>query len=345
MRDCFPKTHKGLDDEQPPPSHNMKKLIITGAGASAEFGMPIGSGLVEAIRSRLYQEIGQAPTNDSLLGICMKSGIPGDYGRAAREIAGGLLASRSIDRFLQSRLDNDLIPTIGKIAIAYCLLDAEAKSHLSDKYQVNWHESHNAMVGVRNTWIGEMFSILQEGISPRNIEKIFEDFTFITFNYDRCIERSLHFLFRHIMGLDDDDAKSIARGIPIFHVYGHLGDIWDDASQIGFGSNPEQCLSSFKKIRTFTEGSEDGIISNLRRIVSSSDEIIITGFSFDQMNVDALFEHQLGPNVTILASHFGVDSDVLPAIQQRIGGQWITVNDKSLGLMQSAPVRLRLGLR
>lgn len=323
----------------------MRKLVITGAGASAEFGMPIGSGLVEAIRSRLYQEIGQPPTHESLLGICMRSGIPGDYGKAAREIAGGLLASRSIDRFLQSRMDDDLIPTIGKIAIAYSLLNAEANSHLSDKYQINWHESHNAMVGVRNTWIGEIFSILQEGVSPKNVDKIFENITFITFNYDRCIERSLHFLFKHIMGLNDEDAKYFVNLIPIFHVYGHLGNIWGDGPQIGFGADPDYCLNSFKMIRTFTEGSEEGVISNLRNIVSNSDEIFITGFSFDKMNIDALFENQLGPNVTILASHFGMDSGVEPAIQQRIGGQWITANDKSLGFMQSAPVRLRLGQR
>jgi hypothetical protein len=167
-----------------------KTVFVVGAGASSEFGLPLGSALAAEIRSRLQEELRADPSHPRpLFNGAMMIGdsrrMHGDYGEAARDLASGLVSARSVDRLLDSRSDRPLVGLMGKYAIARVIAEREAQTWLSMGIESDWDATQSAMTAAGQTWIGSLFSMLQEGVRPDDAETIFADVSFVTFNYDR----------------------------------------------------------------------------------------------------------------------------------------------------------------
>src|ERR1700722_6828436 len=112
-----------------------KTLFIVGAGASAEFGLPLGTLLARQITNkmdiriergfnfvgsgdqRLYQQLTQLRRPD------------GDQWQpAAMRIRAGLPFAQSIDDFLDQRRTDQWLNLYGKAAICQTILEAERES-------------------------------------------------------------------------------------------------------------------------------------------------------------------------------------------------------------------------
>ncbi len=299
----------------------MKRtLFVTGAGASAEFGLPVGAQLAERLRIRLLGEIDAAfsPT-ESILGLAMQSGLDGKYGDAARDLCGGLITARSVDRLMHSRSDRPLVAEIGKCGISLLLGEAERQSSLGQIVNYsNWHSVQESLTRCNSTWLASLFSYLHEGVRPCDSASIFQNCSFVTFNYDRCIQRYLYMAFTHILNLTSDESEALVSSIPIHHVYGSLGSISENRDGVPFGPEPYFARNSISKIRTFTEGTDDGTLEVIRQCVADADLIVCLGFSFDDLNMRALFGGALSPDQRMFATTLNLPGLVADSVQKRL---------------------------
>jgi hypothetical protein len=307
----------------------MKKTVfVVGAGASTDFSMPLGSELVEMIRRKLFHDISD-PKIDGIISVAMRSQMPGDFGEAAREVAGGMTSARSIDRFLESRKDRPLTVFLGKCAASYCLLTAEGNSRLKEDPDETWETIHGKLTSYRSSWLSSMFSILHEGVHPNKSSDIFKNASFITFNYDRCIERFLQMSFQHVMNLDRNESDHIVREIPIIHVYGSLGDLPSSGSTgLPFGASIDHTLDAAARLKTFTEGTFEGAIEKCHALLDEADQIVFLGFAFDPMNVKALFPSYLRNDQSIFGTKFRVALPEMTNFQDAVGRGYHSLTDE-----------------
>ena len=109
-------------------------VVILGAGASHECGMPLGANLRNEIASGLNFYFGEGGTlrlGDSLLYELLKARHKDDHKNmfaTARSIAGAASDFPSIDEVLHYFRKQPLAVDIGKLAIVYYILAAEARS-------------------------------------------------------------------------------------------------------------------------------------------------------------------------------------------------------------------------
>jgi hypothetical protein len=288
----------------------MKKVVfVVGAGASKEFGLPLGLELAATIRSRLAGELdSHSNLENSIISIAMQSELSGDYGEAARDLCGGLVSARSIDRLLHSRQDRPLVMELGKCGIALILSEMEAGSPMGSVIDKNvWSTIQDALITVNRTWLAKLYSILHEGVIPAKAETVFENCSFINFNYDRCIQQYLTLAFQHTMSIRPEKVAELVAAIPCQHVYGSLGGLNVGINEsMPFGPAPYFARRASQSIQTFTEGAADGTIHAVRALVSEAEVIVFLGFAFDPLNVEALFEDRLGQNQTMVATTFGM---------------------------------------
>lgn len=217
----------------------QKIVFVVGAGASAEFGLPVGSGLKQKIASKLriaWRDGYDLASGDERIVEALRrtvrdsSGRRGDinpYVAAGHTIAGAMGQAFSIDNFIDAHQGNEKIELCGKLAIAASIIDAESKSKLMPlnrrDNQPHRHEPTIDFVSVENTWLGCLQKMLFDGVPKTKAEHIFQNISFVTFNYDRCIE---HFFLESIINYYDiprDDAVYIVDNLKIFHAYGKVG--------------------------------------------------------------------------------------------------------------------------
>ena len=193
---------------------NAPLVIVLGAGASKEFGLPLGSELIVEIAkycdfklkdfnkstggdTDLYEAIRQAAQ------IC--NGNFNDCLLAAISIVQRSNAANSIDDLISSAKNEPLVAEVGKLAIARCLLEAEKKSQFyvdktNFKNQMNFD-------GINKTWLGVFSKLL---FSPLTFEEAIDKFKkikIISFNYDRCVE---HYFFHFLKAKESLHKSSTA---------------------------------------------------------------------------------------------------------------------------------------
>jgi hypothetical protein len=115
-------------------------ILVIGAGAGVDVGMPLGDRLSEIIGQKLritFEEGGRQTGGDSLIMEAMRKHAAANkqnanlYRRAAFDVAGGIAYSRSIDSYLHAHKDNQRLQVCGKLAIAQTILEHEKGSALA----------------------------------------------------------------------------------------------------------------------------------------------------------------------------------------------------------------------
>jgi hypothetical protein len=185
---------------------SVPTVFILGAGASAPFGFPIGSGLtrdiVQNLRKEkhgyqaLHEQLNYSPEQiESFRTALFHSGWP------------------SVDSFLEHR--EDLMP-IGKAAMAQELIRYENEGKLF---------AYSDTDGASN-WLREMYVRLKTS----SVEAFAKHrLSFITFNYDRSVEHFLFSALHHGYGEREERCAEVLRQIPVIHLHGRLGFLpWQD---------------------------------------------------------------------------------------------------------------------
>jgi hypothetical protein len=298
-------------------------LLIVGAGASKEAGLPTGDELKKSIVAKLTVHrqgtINLASSDDAMHMAYMLSRFSRekqrDYWQAASMICRGMVDAKSIDAYIHAHKGNEDIEVCGKLAIVQSILEAERRSAMKITSAPGVSPESIDQASLSNTWYEKFFRLLHEDISVSELDKLFDNVSIISFNYDRCIE---HFLYHKIQNYYGVDAAAAANLVPpVIHPYGAVGPLpWRDAKRgvaFGYHAKGEELLSiAMKRIVTFTESFEDSAMRDrIETDVGKAETVIFLGFGFHRQNMDLL----TAPNKTqirnIFATAVGVsDSDL-----------------------------------
>jgi hypothetical protein len=301
-----------------------KTVFVIGAGASHEFGLPLGMDLLDAIHSTIRQATLNTLTDKFFLSI-IKSSIPNinsDTQRKLARFAEGLPLLKSIDRYLDFHKDDMELVSIGKFAISYQILLAEQRSKLRID-QTN----PQPLAAASNTYLRGLFSLMTEDTTPASISDMFNNISFICFNYDRCIEAYFHLAVKALLDCSAQKASEVCNNLKISHPYGTVGKLFnsfppnDHLSNFLFGQDiatENLANRSWEGIRTFTENMDDEIKLNaIHTLISEAERIIFIGFSFLEQNMKLLTTPTRRISAKeILATNLGMsqsDTDIVTA--------------------------------
>lgn len=136
--------------------------------------------------------------------------------------------------------------------------------------------------------------MLFEGVQLNDLDVLFENVSFVTFNYDRCIEHYLEQAVRQYFRLPPDEARKLMSRLEVVHTYGQVGKLpWQTGNfpSNDFGEDLDRVdlNATAGQIRTFTEGIADkDILANIRGLIQNAEVVVYLGFSFGDINMDLL---------------------------------------------------------
>jgi hypothetical protein len=277
-------------------------VLVLGAGASFEIGMPLGSTLKHQIAEALSfsSRLDSTSRGDDrilksfqIAGLDLRMAETAPFLKAAEQIKNGMPQAPSIDNYIDSHRSDPIIAICGKLAIVSCILAAEQKS----KLWVSGNNIYNRIdfPSVENTWFNRLFYLINEGCQRDDVERRLERLKIISFNYDRSVEHFLHNSFKNYYEMSEQEATAAMNCLDIFHPYGTVGNLpWSrQPESIEYGGTAEYktLLNLAKGIRTFSEGTDeaDSNIAKIRTLLASSGRLVFLGFAFHPLNIELLF--------------------------------------------------------
>lgn len=259
-------------------------VLVLGAGASAPYGFPVGSRLLELIQGMTPDVANQLPAPP---GAHIPPGEPGGFISSLRTAH-----PTSIDGFLAHRPD---LEEPGKAAIATILLPYERKKYFPAQGQTDhWYRL-----------------LLQAMDCPW--ERFQENkLSVVTFNYDRSLEYFLMNAVREKYGRKPEEVRQKLATIPIVHVYGSLGSLDEGAQDyVPYGAeDPRFVRIAARHIQVMNERRDSSDSFDLaRRLISDCDALCFLGFAFDQLNVERLGGKKISAGFKEEGAHVRRDVD------------------------------------
>ena len=306
-----------------------KTLLVIGAGASVEVGLPVGADLLKTIvdLTHITFEHYRQKTGDPLvldaLKIILDEGNEvtkiNEHIRAGWQLGVSAKQALSIDNVIDA-LEDPKIELIGKLGIARAILKAEAASP-SFRHEPGPRPELDPSK-FENTWYGFLTKVLTEGVKRSEVQNIFSNVEIINFNYDRCLEHYLPWSIASYYGIDQDEIKNAMQGLVVHRPYGVTGRLpWQAGTgpSVGFGECRAKNLADVaQQIRTFTEQVEEGTaLEGLRASVSGADRIIFLGFAFHRQNVE-LISQKVQAHTEIVATAFGISRSDKSVIEDEL---------------------------
>jgi hypothetical protein len=319
-----------------------KTVMVVGAGASAELGLPVGDELTVQIGNALNHDF-VLPLGSSIsphlsafhfafeqLSNSPSSDVEAERRRyigAANQVARAMRLVRSIDAYLDSRRDSWHVERAGKLGIAWAIARAEKTSLLSGAGSPINSEPNFAQKDLRSSWHRQLLNLLIEGLSQGNLPEMFENLSFIIFNYDRCIEHYLHTTLKVIYpDVSDDFLAEVLNRTSFIHPYGVIGRLpWqlspDPVIAYGAVLKGPQLLEASSGLNTYTQGINDTALRDkMKATLKDAHTCIFLGFSFQPQNMDLLSIPERGNLQRIYGTSFGISESDVEICQLRIDG-------------------------
>lgn len=243
-----------------------------------------------------------------------------DHLHAARQTISSAKQAISIDNIVDA-LEDQKIELIAKLGIVRAIQRAEQKSRKFQKSE-DGHDSLK-LENFRATWYDSLTKILCEKRRKTDIDNIFDNISFVSFNYDRCIEHYLPYSISNYYGVQLDRVRTLMPKLQIHRPYGIAGYLpWmgksGDPSHFEH-SSANALAEAAGLIRTFTEGVEKpDTLENMRNELSMAERVIFLGFAFHPQNMSIL-KCKLPQNAEFLATAQGLSVSDKRVVAENIG--------------------------
>jgi hypothetical protein len=292
-------------------------VVVVGAGASVEVGLPVGSELLKQIvqLTHITFDFSRQVSGDNAilqaLRIILDEG--GSVEKLNAHLEAGWQLGRSakqaisIDNVIDA-LEDQKVELVGKLGIARAILHAESSSQ---KFKPNQEgEEMLDLSRFEDTWYSSLTKILTENVRKSSISELFNNLQIINFNYDRCLEQYLPYSLAEYYGVKPSEIREHMKTLIVHRPYGSVGKLpWQegDAPSVSFGhGGPAQLAAVAQQIRTFTERVNEGAeLAAMRDAIGQADRIIFLGFAFHRQNVELLAE-RVQNHTEILATAHGI---------------------------------------
>jgi hypothetical protein len=298
-----------------------RTLFILGAGSSFEAGLPLGTGLAKIIRDKMDVRFEHFSTpigsgdHDLYAHLAHVHHQHADaFWHAAQRIGTGLGFSQSIDDFLDQHRSDAYLNHYGKATIVRAVLEAEKSSILS--FDPNSETDQFDPDRFAHTWFAKFMYMLGRGVPRENVAEIFDNVSFIIFNYDRCVEHFLENALKRLYNLSDQDAISIVSDLRIIHPYGQVGSL----RNVPFGASRANYDAIARDIKTYTEQiAAADVMQDLATEVTEAGCIVFLGFAYHSQNMRLLAPSAQITSKPIYGTAFKMsDSDVAIVSRQLV---------------------------
>lgn len=290
-------------------------VFIIGAGASAEFNLPVGSGLMERIKQNCKYRFDYGSLKEGVPEIA--HGLIERYRGEQAELDARFIAmgevhrsidlAGSIDEFINRHYDDPIIAEVGKLQIAYAIAKAEKDSLLA---QPNNGDEPFRWDKLSDTWIRTFAQLLFEGVRNGEVERIGSNISIICFNYDRCIEHYLtEAIVKTFRGIDRKQAGKIVDQINIIHPYGSLGKL--AVHPFGGDITSQKIRAMSESIVTWSESVISDNRSAIEEAMLNASTLVFLGFAFAAQNMNLLSVEGMKDDVgslQIYATGYGYDN-------------------------------------
>jgi hypothetical protein len=271
-------------------------VFIVGAGASADYGFPIGSQLVRNI----LRLTGDNTTERGFFSYVFEEGSVATFAQRLR----GSGAS-SIDTFLEG--SPDWLVRIGKSAIGFAIVEAE-KAALESGLIIGGPPSDH--------WLGYVWNLMRSGCTAETLKQ--NRVSFITFNYDRVLEYYLDTVIGSSVGLATDAATKLREQVfPIVHLHGtpeqlRFGRYRLDAAIVNVAGEGIRVVHDTPKQDDPSFGRAYAFLQQARRVV-------MLGFGYHPVNIERLrLAELLLPTADLFGSAYQLGDAEVRAAQRRI---------------------------
>src|SRR6267143_1994619 len=237
----------------------MRTVFILGAGASQPYGLPTGYQLVPQILEILRLKKGDFES----LGI-----LPREMNEFEKRIRESNIIA--IDDLLNQ---HPQFLELGKLAIAFALVQFEKKSELLKP-------------GIDDDWYRYFFEHLHRLQQPVNPEQ----YSFITFNYDRSFEEYFDTVTAAFFGNSEQERKQAILDIPIVHIHGQLGILPSRGGNCPYA--PTQDRSHVQRVayslRITDKEDDPQTLARAQVLIRNANTIRFLGFRYWRTNLDKL---------------------------------------------------------
>lgn len=293
-------------------------VFVVGAGASAEFNMPVGGKLTKIIKDNCLWEYDRGERKignpeifayfDKRFNISAEPSLKEFQARlfTMTEIHRSIDMAESIDEYIFRYADDPVVAEIGKLQIAYAIAEAERQCSLGPVKEFTFE--NDTFASADDTWISTFAKALMNGVPLNDIETIGNNITIICFNYDRCIEHYLeHAICRAYADVSLPEARKIVSKINIIHPYGLLGQL----DEIPFGQF-DRFLEMTENLITWSETIRDAqTVPKIRHAIGEAQTIAFLGFAFANQNMKLLNSRPTKPKtVRVLSTGLGLPQEV-----------------------------------
>ena len=327
---------------------NKPVVFIIGAGASFEYGFPLGTTLKDTIATKVkfrfqhgsnYLSSGDPELLEHIRRHAPDRKRQGEYTTAANVLAAAIGSFISIDEALHYVGATPEAVEIGKIAIIQEILRAEGES----KIRIDRQKGRPDIDIVDGCWIAGLLSMALAEIQRGQLQTAFEKVTFINFNYDRAIEHYLYWALQERASATADEARQIVEGLNMIRPYGSIGPLsFNFSDPYSFGSTAYfDPFKRLKNIRTYTEQKPMHDKDELAKALVEAQSILLLGFGYHATNLDLIKTAPASSAASVLGTFVGVHPQNLEVITSRITGN-LRINRNQVSLLEmEASVMLR----
>jgi hypothetical protein len=334
-----------------------KTIFVVGAGASVEYHFPLGAELKDEI-ARLVDirfddinkpETGDALTQDSIRVKAARERVsPNVYFSAGRNIALAMPGAVSIDNFLESREGDPAIEFVGKLGIVQSILAKERLSSLFVTSQQDREAFHNSAREKFNSqpgsWLGKLCQILWQGVSVSKLDLLFENVSFVIFNYDRCVEHYLWYQLQQYFLIESKVATEILSKVRFHHPYGTAARLpWQAGSgpsmHFGGKASRDELAVLVDGIKTFTEQMNDDDQARLIEDIEDAEVVVFLGFGFIEQNMKLLELKNNSVAKRVYATAVGKSDDSCEVIGETLTRAFLMNKRPGLAISPDAHIR------
>lgn len=307
-----------------------KTVLVIGAGASVEVGLPMGPDLLKQIVQLLtirFEHFRQSSGDVAILEaikLCVNEGREvektNQHLQAARQLGESSKQALSIDNVIDA-LEDPQVELVGKLGIVRAILKAEAASPAFKPVQ-NMPDTLD-LSKFTDTWYSSLTKLLTENVRKSQVSNIFDNLEIINFNYDRCLEHYLPISLASYYGIKPDAIREIMQALPIHRPYGVAGRLpWQvgHAPSVGFGGgSPQQLADVAQQVRTFTERVDEGEeLAAMRATLAGADRVVFLGFAFHRQNVE-LISQKMQDHSELVATAYKISESDKSVIEDELG--------------------------
>jgi hypothetical protein len=246
-----------------------------------------------------------------------------DFLNEAWKISEAMAQAISIDNFMDAHRDNSRLQLCGKLAIVQVILEAEASSDLM--FDEGRQERFDPKK-LSDTWYENFFKLLTENVRKEDLGTIFDNVSFIIFNYDRCVERFLYFSLQNYCAINEQEAATLLGKLQISHPYGLVGPLLSKTgAAVSYGGRYRgmNLVDIAGLLKTFTERIEDEATrDSIRQQIQQAEAVVFLGFAFHPLNIELITPEFESNVVRVFGTAIGIsDADlklVLSDIEQML---------------------------